>query len=231
MTSLQQFEKFRDKPGLFSISEALKLNGISILKLKKDSPTGLKEFLIEQVGYVVKSLNVGKTMNAAQIIQAVNFILEQKQHLTLDLVQAAFNNLIAGKYGKVYDRLDTQVLMDALTQAEYEIAEIKEAEYLNQKHEIMMSHLDIDPKVAAAINKVILPVEMPQKQDKPRPMSKSQVLANEIMSEFDKLHNEQVKYGIVKSSGMRFVKIKEGHLSIQEYTEIRFEEMMGDSKE
>lgn len=53
-------------------------------------------------------------MNDIQIARTATLILQEYYYLKPDDFKLCFNNAILGKYGKTYDRLDTQVIFDWL---------------------------------------------------------------------------------------------------------------------
>jgi hypothetical protein len=59
---------------------------------------------------LIENLNVGKTMNDVQVARAVDLILNEYYFLKPEDFKLCFNNVLTGKYGQVYDRIDTQVL-------------------------------------------------------------------------------------------------------------------------
>lgn len=69
---------------------------------------------------LVKSLNVGKNMSADQIKMAAPMIYESYNHLKPEDIALCFKNIIRGKYGPIYDRIDVSVILDALAKYEAE---------------------------------------------------------------------------------------------------------------
>ena len=58
--------------------------------------------------------NVGKTLNDVQVATISNLIVEEYSYFMPDDFKLCFNRAKKGKYGKVYDRIDGQVIFDWL---------------------------------------------------------------------------------------------------------------------
>lgn len=62
--------------------------------------------------------NITKNMNVEQIGQTINMLIDDYPLNTLTIadIKLCFNRIKAGKYGKIYDRMDGGVIMDALNE-------------------------------------------------------------------------------------------------------------------
>lgn len=78
---------------------------------------------------LVKFLNVGKTMNAEQVAQTAEIIMYDYAYLKVEDFKLCFNNVKKGRYGKTYDRIDGQVILDFLNT--YVDDRIREADQLS----------------------------------------------------------------------------------------------------
>lgn len=81
---------------------------------KKTSEFQLNALLYFIVNDLVNFFNVGKTMNASQIQQTVALIRETYPYLTIEDFKICFTNAKKGLYGKLYDRIDGQIILDWL---------------------------------------------------------------------------------------------------------------------
>jgi len=59
---------------------------------------------------LIENLNVGKTMNDVQVARAADLILNEYYFLKPEDFKLCFNNVLLGRYGQVYDRIDALVL-------------------------------------------------------------------------------------------------------------------------
>lgn len=60
---------------------------------------------------LVKFLNVGKTMNAEQVSNTSQILLNDYGYLQVEDFKLFFNNAKKGLYGQTYDRIDGQVII------------------------------------------------------------------------------------------------------------------------
>lgn len=153
------------------------------------------------VSDLIKSLNVGKTMDVDQKAQAVTMILDSCPYMTLGDIKLFFYRFKRGDFGKQYDRLDVQTIMQALDQYFSEKSEIvgeltANAHYRAKKTEYNQPY---HPDVVAAIKKAIgdkKPVyEGTPVQSKPD-------IGQRWICQFNNLHR---KYGI--ETGIRMIRI------------------------
>ncbi len=81
---------------------------------QRDKPALLKalSLLITQLG---NSFNVGKNVDTLQVYECATLLAEKYWYLRLEEFVYVFKQARLGKYGKVYDRLDVQVISDWLT--------------------------------------------------------------------------------------------------------------------
>lgn len=70
--------------------------------------------LIIMMGEVLRYFNVTETMNDVQVAATVDFILEDYYFLQIDDIKLCFRNAMKGYYGKVYNRLDGQIILSWL---------------------------------------------------------------------------------------------------------------------
>jgi hypothetical protein len=63
---------------------------------------------------LIKFFNIGKSMNDEQVGQTIQLIQEEFWMLKPEDFKLCFNNAKKGLYGKVYDRLDGQIILEWL---------------------------------------------------------------------------------------------------------------------
>lgn len=88
------------------MAQLSKINEIGILQVS----ALLNIILVDLVLF----FEVGKTMGADQVKQTVGLILEDYKHLKPEDFKLCFNRFKKGHYGKLYDRLDGQIILDVL---------------------------------------------------------------------------------------------------------------------
>lgn len=65
---------------------------------------------------LVEFLNIGKNMKDEQITETAEMIFDDYVYLTLADISLVFKRAKRGYYGKVYDRLDGQIILDWFSQ-------------------------------------------------------------------------------------------------------------------
>lgn len=72
------------------------------------------EALVFLIADVVQFLNVGKTMNSAQVLATAKLLIEdtESKNLKPDDFKICFNNAKKGVYGKTFDRIDGQIIFE-----------------------------------------------------------------------------------------------------------------------
>jgi hypothetical protein len=106
----------------------------SIVKYKKEEgETKARALVAYMISDCIECFNVGKSMNDVQIARTADLIIEEFYFLKPDDLKLCFNRAMLGKYGKTYDRVDTQVICDWLNQ--YNESRALEADSLSyQEH-------------------------------------------------------------------------------------------------
>src|ERR1700752_2745299 len=99
-----------------TVSEAIHAPSPAYGFINQESPTTAKALLTLQIAELVNNLNVGKTMGDLQVAKCVNLILDdaEMRNLKPDDFKVCFTRMIKGHYGKSYDRIDTQIIFEAL---------------------------------------------------------------------------------------------------------------------
>lgn len=93
-----------------------------------------RALVIYAISDLSEFLNVNGTMNAMQIGQTAQFILDDYSWLTIDDMKLCFNLAKKGAFGQVYGRLDGQVILAWFRQ--YETQRVKAADEVSyQEHQ------------------------------------------------------------------------------------------------
>lgn len=75
----------------------------------------LRSFMVKILNDVLDFFSVGKSMGAVQVATTADLIIEEYYFLKPDDFKLCFNQAKKGQYGKVYDRIDGQVIFDWLS--------------------------------------------------------------------------------------------------------------------
>lgn len=171
---------------------------------------------------LVDFFNIGKSMSDTQIASTVNLILEDFSVFKPDDFILCFKRAKKGKYGKVYDRLDGQIILEWLAQYECERnAEIEDFRIIEKKRleknlsqkpdEPIHMPEEIKQKLAKILNKE------PKHEVTVFQTTPEQQLANRFISQFDALW----MLGKISSKG-RFVRKYGRILNVNEYLEHKY---------
>jgi len=172
------------------------------------------------VADTVRMLNVGKTMTAEQALDASRLIITDFSHLKVADIQLAFNRARAQRYGAIFDRLDSSVILGWV--ASYEIE--RQNEIIQHrvdeasKHKIKVP--DISPVVLDGI-KTVLAEKKEQKVEEIIEKTPVSTQFQIFYRQFDKLY---LKFGIDNQAN-RFIKRYNKTMDVMEYVEYKFEQL------
>lgn len=65
---------------------------------------------------LIDFFSVGKTMGQNQLVSTIRLIVEDFYYLKIEDFKLCFNNAKKGKYGKIYDRIDGNIIYDWINQ-------------------------------------------------------------------------------------------------------------------
>ena len=83
---------------------------------KKFGEQHLRAFMVKVLNDLLDFFNVGKTMGAVQVASTADLIIEEFYFLKPDDFKLCFTRAKKGYYGKVFDRIDGQVIFEWLNQ-------------------------------------------------------------------------------------------------------------------
>ena len=75
----------------------------------------MRAFMVKVLNDLLDFFNVGKNMGAIQVASTADLIIEEFYFLKPDDFKLCFNRAKKGYYGKVYDRIDGQVILEWLS--------------------------------------------------------------------------------------------------------------------
>lgn len=83
---------------------------MATLKKERGESTA-RAVLVLLVNDMLDFFNAGNDMNDTQVALTVDFILEEYPYMQADDIALCFRNAMKGKYGKLYNRIDGQIIM------------------------------------------------------------------------------------------------------------------------
>ena len=179
--------------------------------------TFCKKQVIKQIALLASRVNVVRNITEAQIYFTADLIVEKYFQLSIEDLELCFKNALMGKYGKVYDRLDTPIICEWLTVYKEERMEFAEKKQLST-HKIHVN-FDIDEMSAMRLREAIKPVEVEEKNILPK--TKIDLFGQRCIAQFDRLFK---KYG-KDFGGSKFVSIGKLNLTVQEFVEYKFRKL------
>ncbi|MCW8311451.1 hypothetical protein K7A41_09470 [Sphingobacterium sp. InxBP1] len=207
---------------LTTVRQAIQSDLPTIGNLLVIDPTVLKATISLEIESLTKFLNVGKVMDASQAASTIELIIACYPDLNLADIKLFFLNMKRGAYGKTYDRIDGNVLLENLEA--YNQAKIAELEniHIERKHQ---GSGQFHPKVIEVMNAAIDDYRKRKAEEqKNKPIEKRQktyeeLLANRWMKQFDNLHS---KFGLQRVGG-RFIKIGDTIMDFGQFMNKKFE--------
>ena len=81
---------------------------------KKYGEQSLQAILVIILTDLIKFFNVGKTIGQEQLVQTIRLIIEDFYYFNIEDFKLCFNNAKRGRYGKIYDRIDGNIIYEWL---------------------------------------------------------------------------------------------------------------------
>lgn len=81
---------------------------------KEYGEQSLQAILVIILTDLIKFFNVGKTVGQDQLVQTIRLIIEDFYYFNIEDFKLCFNNAKRGRYGKVYDRIDGNIIYEWL---------------------------------------------------------------------------------------------------------------------
>lgn len=191
------------------------------IKIAPNGDNIVKAFLVVVVSDLVQSFNVGKNMDAKQIAFLVQSILKDFYYLKLDELKLCFENIKKGKYGKVFDRLDTATIYDFINAFLDERMECLFDKNHNNEQSDLSNFKDVNPKVLEVLRSAVDSTSIEPKQMKKRVLSEQEMLEQDILKEFDEIHKLKPYDG---KEIMRTIEYNGVNLTQSEFLKVRLTE-------
>lgn len=98
-----------------TVSDALQSITPPLAVFKKEyGEQSLQAILVIILTDLIKFFSIGKTMGQDQLVQTIRLIIEDFYYFNIEDFKLCFDNAKRGKYGKVYDRIDGNVIYEWL---------------------------------------------------------------------------------------------------------------------
>lgn len=98
-----------------TVNDALQSITPPLAVFKKEyGEQSLQAILVIILTDVIKFFNTGKTMGQDQLVQTIRLITEDFYYFNIEDFKLCFNNAKRGRYGKIYDRIDGNVIYEWL---------------------------------------------------------------------------------------------------------------------
>lgn len=121
--------------GIKTIKQALDCPRMkSIARIRKEQGEVCETMLILMVAKTARKFNITKNFEPTQIEEAVQSVFEEYYYLKLSEVYFVLKQGVMGKYGKIYDRFDEQVLMEWFEKYDRERLELVEEQRLVERN-------------------------------------------------------------------------------------------------
>ena len=118
----------------------------------------LRVFMVKILNEVIDYFSVGKSIGAVQVAQVADLIIEEYYFFKPDDFKLCFNRAKKGIYGKVFDRIDGQVLFEWLSAYRKERCGEAEQQSINLEHLRGSEHLHYLKKRSTILRSMILNV-------------------------------------------------------------------------
>lgn len=200
---------------------AVKSGFPSIARLKSlYSDVEVKALLVDQIADLVEFVNVGKTMNAKQVAETVNLVQQYFPHLNLADLKVFFERMKIGRYGKFYDRLDGQLILEKLDEYNGERMDAIEAiNYDQHKRDIKNNPIGqgYHPNVIDVM-KMAVGTKTWKSDPEPKQIPVDTSPVQRWMKQFDNLYK---KFG-TQVSGVRFLVFGPKRYALETFLDRKF---------
>ena len=189
----------------------------------------IRAMLVLAIENLNSYFNITKPMTDLQTIETINLICQRFSYFRMDDFKLCFDRMKMGFYGKTYNRIDGQILFEALNA--YDVERMEEAEILNMnKHEQLKKGINDGTPVNIEGQKEVIEilkyaikhtdieaVKPTTNKELKRGESHIDALSQKWFRQFDKLHG---KFG-TSSLGTKYIKRYKKVLSCSEYLDYK----------
>lgn len=170
-----------------SFTEIIKSENPSMALIKSQNAPLSMKILTDLINGFLDTLNIGKSMDGAQVLECAKMMLEDYSVLKPDDFVLFFNKAKRGYYGKAYDRMDAHVIFEWLEQYLYDRTSEFESHRRNEQ-------IKREKELASVTESVPMPeyfkplMEKKVIADKPlkREPTKQELQVKQFIADFDK---------------------------------------------
>lgn len=219
-----------------TIQEAIDSDSLPISSIKKEyGEVELQAVLVLLLTDVIDFFSVGKSMSDGQVAETIKLILKEFFYFKIDDFKLCFDRAKTGKYGKVYDRIDGNIIFEWLELYDFERLEEIERIRTDQHEKIIKEDLSAGwtEESKQMISKIVSSFEQVKKEISIEPrILKKQTDADRIiqswLKKFDSICYKQLKW-IRNEKGDpvgRFIKISGKMLDMNQYLKYKLEQQV-----
>lgn len=160
-------------------------------------------------------------MSGPQILNMISLIIDKYPNYTPECFVLFFKRALSGQYGKVYDRIDTQVIMEWLKAFDLELDEetvnLRNKQASHYKQENKNTPQILLPILKDIVEKTTKPMEP---QQGPRKKTDAEIQVQNWITEFDNLYMNSSN----QQHGMRLIYFNDQWIDINEFLEIKLQQ-------
>ena len=171
-------------------------------------------FLWQELSNTVKFLNVGKSMNIEQVKLTAQYIIDDYSNLNLLDFKLFFAKFRKGEFGQAYDRIDGQLILQAL--ADYKSGRIEAAEQNSIRQAAQQKKEEKESPITSqeyidAIKAILIDVKQPSNTS---PQKVKNVTQKRSYAEWDRLQQRWMKQFYNLHRGTRLKDFRFGESSV-----------------
>ena len=226
---LKYWKEIKSNNALSTINE----HELSIVRIaKQEGENKVNAFLTYVVADLIKSFNLGKTMDESQIEFLVETIRTDYYYLKLPELKLCFNNCKKGMYGTIYDRIDTSVVVSwiemFLKERFNSIEKIRKTESDNHKRTLTDFHPSVVDAMKSAVSDIKKNETKPLCENIKRKKTQQELFIQQCFRDFDELcKNRNDDFA---SAGIRLVNIEGKEFNQDEYIIYRIEKQKNEKE-
>lgn len=177
----------------------------------------VKAMLVVQITSLCEFFNFNRTMNASQVMETAEIIMEDYAIYTPEDFILCFRNIKALRYGKMMEGIDGAKILSMIREYDIEREEKWLEEKKKQSHQNKLDLKTMPDAIYQASKEMFKKSEEAKRKT---PITISDDPIQNYLNDFDKLYNTQKPTG----SGMRFVDYKGKMMDQQQYATVRYNE-------
>ena len=162
---------------------------LAVLKKERGEATA-RAVLVLIVNDMLDFFNAGNDMNDTQVALTVDFILEEYPYMQADDIALCFRNAMKGKYSKLYNRIDGQIIMGWLREYNRERCTVASEQSYNEHK----AHLSEEARPTEGIFYVEYRAELERRAKEGNQEAKRLLdLSDGLIAELEKRKHDKVR--------------------------------------